>query len=59
MPKHDLHYVTRKGRTYFVVQDVPCDPSNAMGKRRLSRSIRTHDVHVVMAERYAVLAFGT
>ncbi len=56
MPKHDLHHLVRKGRTWFVVQDVPRDLRKPMGKRRLSRSLHTHDIHVAMAERHAVLA---
>jgi hypothetical protein len=56
VPKHDLSHLLRKGRTWFVVQDVPRDLRAVMGKRRLSRSLHTHDVHVAMAERYAVLA---
>jgi uncharacterized protein DUF6538 len=45
-----------RGRCYYAVRDVPRPLQEAVGKRRLVRSLKTRNLSVAMATRHAVQA---
>jgi hypothetical protein len=56
MAKRDTRYLERRYRTWYCVQDVPLPLRKALGRKRMVQSLKTHDLHVAIAKRYAVLA---
>jgi hypothetical protein len=51
----DTRWLERRGRTFYAVKDVPRPLQAVPGKRRFIVSLKTRDLHVAVARRYAAL----
>ncbi len=55
-PLGDTQWLELRGRSWYCVQDVPRPLRAVMGRKRMVRSLETHDQHVAVVRRHAVLA---
>lgn len=55
-PLGDTRWLELRGRVWCAVQDVPRPLREAMGRKRMVKSLGTRDVHVAVARRHAALA---
>ena len=52
----DRRWLEQRGRGYYAVMDVPRPMREALGKKRLVKSLRTRDINLALTRRFAALA---